>query len=163
MVKLPPNVGLYPLGHKRRTGNPVIHFHCCVIDGVFSTEDETLRFDEAAITPEAIAQVQAKVRERVLRLFKRRTLLSAEDVGAMRQWGHEGGFSPNAEVIVAARDRAGLERLFRYCARPIFAGERLQGRSRKISGWFTVSRNPGPMGKLFFILPPWSFWISSLC
>jgi hypothetical protein len=35
--------------------------------------------------------------------------------------GHEGGFSLNADVTVAAWDRAGLERLLRYCARPIFA------------------------------------------
>ena len=69
------------------TLNGIIHFHCCVIDGVFSAEDETLRFDEAAITPEAIAQVQAEVRERVLRLFKRRELLSPEAVDAMREGG----------------------------------------------------------------------------
>jgi len=67
--------------------NGNIHFHCFVIDGVFSAEDETLRFDEAAITPEAIAQVQAEVRERVLRLFKRRELLSPEAVDAMREGG----------------------------------------------------------------------------
>ena len=67
--------------------------HCCVIDGVFSAEDEALRFDEAVITPEVIARVQAEVRERVLRLFKRRALLSPEDVDTMRQWGHEGGCS----------------------------------------------------------------------
>ncbi|MBE0466601.1 MAG: transposase [Candidatus Desulforudis sp.] len=73
--------------------NGNIHFHCCVIDGVFSAADEALRFDEAAITPEAIAQVQAEVRKRVLSLFKRRKLLSSENVDAMREWGHEGGFS----------------------------------------------------------------------
>jgi hypothetical protein len=102
------------------------HFHCCVIDGVFSAEDETLRFDEAVITPEAIAQVQADVRERVLRLLKRRKQLSPEDMDMMRQWAHEGGFSLNADVTVAARDCAGLERLHRYCARPIFTSEQLQ-------------------------------------
>ena len=106
--------------------NGNIHFHCCVIDGVFSAENEALQFNEAAITSEAIAKVQAQVRERVLRLFKRRELLSPETVDAMREWGHEGGFSLNADVTVAAWDRSGLERLFRYCARPIFASERLQ-------------------------------------
>lgn len=142
--------------------NGNIHFHCCIIDGLFSAEDEVLRFDEAAITREAIAKVQAEVRERVLRLFKRRSLLSPEDVEAMRHWAHEGGFSLNADVTVAAWDRAGLERLFRYCARPIFASERLQGRSRRTGGWFTGSLNPGPMGKPFFISHLWSSWISSL-
>ena len=38
-------------------------------------------------------KVQAQVRERVLRLFKRRALLSPETVDAMREWGHEGGCS----------------------------------------------------------------------
>jgi len=82
--------------------NGNIHFHCYVIDGVFSFEGKAVRFDEAVITPEAIAKVQAEVRERVLRLFKQRVLLSAEDVDTMRQWGHEGGFSLNADVTVAA-------------------------------------------------------------
>ena len=82
--------------------NGNIHFHCCVIDGVFSIENEAVQFDEASITAEAIAKVQALVRERVLRLFKRRELLSPETVDAMREWGHEGGFSLNADVTVAA-------------------------------------------------------------
>ena len=73
--------------------NGNIHFYCCVIDGVFSVENEAVRFDEETITPEAIAKVQAQVRERVLRLFKRRALLSPETVDAMREWGHEGGCS----------------------------------------------------------------------
>jgi hypothetical protein len=35
------------------------------------------------------------------------------------------GFSLDAAVRVGAHDRAGLERLLRYCARPTFALERL--------------------------------------
>jgi Putative transposase. len=35
------------------------------------------------------------------------------------------GFSLDATVRIEARDRKGLERLLRYCARPIFASERL--------------------------------------
>jgi hypothetical protein len=128
---------------------------------VFSSEGEAVRFDEAVINAEAIVKVQAEVRERVLRLVKRRGLLSLEAADAMRAWGHEGGFSLNADVTVAARDRAGLERLLRYCARPVFASERLQGRSRPTGGWFTVSLNRNPMGKPFSISHPWSFWISS--
>ena len=73
--------------------NGHIHFHCCVIDGVFSAEGEALRFHQAIVTREAIAKVQDEVRERVLRLFKRRALLSPEDVNAMREWGHESGCS----------------------------------------------------------------------
>ena len=38
---------------------------------------------------------------------------------------HGGGFSLHAEVRIEVKDRRGLERLFRYCARPIYAAERL--------------------------------------
>ena len=136
--------------------NGNIHFHCCVIDGVFSAEDEALRFDQAILTHEAIAKVQAEVRERVLRLFKRRALLSPEDVDTMRQWGHEGGFSLNADVTVAAWDRAGLERLLRYCARPIFASERLQWIEKDQR---LVYRLPKPMpgGQTVLYLTPLEF------
>ncbi|MCU0735738.1 MAG: transposase [Methylotetracoccus sp.] len=41
----------------------------------------------------------------------------------MQAWEHGRGFSVNAEVWVPSWDRAGLERLIRYCARPL--GERL--------------------------------------
>jgi len=36
------------------------------------------------------------------------------------------GFSVDTSVCIAAQDRAGLERLLRYCARPPFASERLR-------------------------------------
>ena len=136
--------------------NGNIHLHCCVIDGVFSAENEALRFDEAAITPETIAKVQAQVRERVLRLFKRRALLSPEDVDAMREWAHEGGFSLNANVTVAARDRAGLERLLRYCARPIFASERLQWIEKDQRLVYRLPK-PRPDGQTVLYLTPLEF------
>nr|WP_245232811.1 transposase [Thiorhodococcus minor] len=41
-------------------------------------------------------------------------------------FGNISGFSLDAEVRIAAQDRAGLERLLRYCARPPFALERLE-------------------------------------
>ena len=37
-----------------------------------------------------------------------------------------GGFSVDTSVCIAAHDRAGLERLLRYCARPAFALDRLR-------------------------------------
>ena len=49
--------------------NANLHFHCCIIDGVFSVENEQVQFDEAGLTDEAVVKVQAQVRERVLRLF----------------------------------------------------------------------------------------------
>jgi hypothetical protein len=36
------------------------------------------------------------------------------------------GFSLDASVLIDAQDRPGLERLVRYCARPIFASSRLE-------------------------------------
>jgi hypothetical protein len=43
----------------------------------------------------------------------------------MLGWSHGGGFSIDASVRIAADDRRGLERRLRYCARPLFAQERL--------------------------------------
>ena len=43
----------------------------------------------------------------------------------MLNWEH-GGFSLDANVLIQHQDREGLERLIRYCARPIFSGERLE-------------------------------------
>lgn len=106
--------------------NANLHFHCCVIDGMFSAADAGVRFHPAFLTDAAIARAQQQTRRRVLSLFQRRGLLPAEAVETMRAWQHGGGFSLNAEVWVPSRDRAGLERLVRYCARPIFAGERLE-------------------------------------
>jgi len=44
----------------------------------------------------------------------------------MDSWVHGGGFSVDASVCINEKDRAGLERLLRYCARPPFALEHLQ-------------------------------------
>ena len=56
----------------------------------------------------------------------RRGLLLADDARAMARWQHGGGFSVDGSVRIAAADRAGRERLLRYCARPPFAPERLR-------------------------------------
>jgi hypothetical protein len=106
--------------------NANLHFHCCVIEGLFRTEGEKLRFHPAKITETAIARVQGQTRRRVLLLFARRKLLCPETAEAMQEWEHEGGFSLHAEVRVSGNHRGGLERLLRYCARPVFASERLE-------------------------------------
>ena len=105
-----------------------LHFHCCVIDGVFVPgEDGQVHFAEAAaLTPEDLAAVQQQVRARVLRWFARAGHLDPADARDMAGWHHGGGFSLDAAVRIEARDRAGLERLLRYCARPPFALERLE-------------------------------------
>ena len=74
----------------------------------------------------------------------------------MRQWGHEGGFSLNADVTVAAWDRAGLECLLRYCARPIFASERLQWIEKDQRLVYRLPK-PRPDGQTILYLTPLEF------
>jgi hypothetical protein len=60
--------------------NPHMHFHCCVLDGVFEAEAEAepesggaVRFREAVgLSAQEMAAVQAQLRRRVLRGFVRR-------------------------------------------------------------------------------------------
>ena len=80
----------------------------------------------AGLETNAIAQVQAQVRRRLLRVFVRRGLLPADDAQAMGQWQHGGGFSVDGSVRIEAAERAGCLRLLRYCARPPFALDRLR-------------------------------------
>ena len=47
----------------------------------------------------------------------------------MAGWAHNSGFSLDASVRIEARERAGLERHLRYCARALFASERLAWRA----------------------------------
>ncbi len=82
----------------------------------------------AGLDAQAIAAVQAQVRRRVLRTFVRRALIDQCDAEEMAGWDHGGGFSVDAAVRIEGNDRAGLERLLRYCARPPFALEHLQQR-----------------------------------
>jgi Putative transposase. len=122
-----------------------------ILISVEGAEAEGVRFHEAtALTDEDIAAVQRAVRTRVLRLFKRRGLLSPEAAAEMRKFRarrwvvmthfpvrHPDGqpvavqigcptdLSLDATVRIEACNRKGLERLLRYCARPLFAGERL--------------------------------------
>jgi hypothetical protein len=110
------------------TLNAHVHFHCCVIDGVFSEDaDGQVQFAEtAALRPEDLAAVQQQLRTRVLRWFAHAGHLDAADAREMAGWDHGGGFSLDASVRIEGPDRAGLERLLRYCARPPFALERLE-------------------------------------
>ena len=52
-------------------------------------------------------------------------LLDEADAHGMLSWRGSGGFSIDASVRIEGEDRAGVERLLRYCARPPFALERL--------------------------------------
>ncbi len=110
-----------------RLGAGRAHFHTCVIDGVFSQDAAgDLQFHPAtALSQTDVVAVQTLVRRRVLSLFERKGLLTPEAAENMRRWQHGGGFSFDASVVIDASDRAGLERLLRYCARPAFSVERL--------------------------------------
>ncbi|MBM5812943.1 MAG: transposase [Gammaproteobacteria bacterium] len=107
--------------------NPYTHLHCCLTDGMFSVDAAgPLRFHPTADVTEAlVSAVQRRIRSRVLRLAVRHGALTPEVAADLARWGHGGGFSLHAAVHIAAADRAGLERLLRYCARPAFASERL--------------------------------------
>jgi hypothetical protein len=77
------------------------------------------------MSPEHVEHLEATVQRRVLRLFARRGLLDEADTDDMLSWQGSGGFSVDASVRIEGEDRAGIERLVRYCARPPFALERL--------------------------------------
>jgi hypothetical protein len=134
--------------------NPHLHFHCVVVDGVFDTDasGEVVFHEASGIDASAITAVQKAVRRRLLRAARRRGLLTEDDAQAMAEWAHGGGFSVDAEVRIEANDRAGLERLLRYCARPAFSLERL----REIDAEHLVyeSVKPGPGGSVSLMLTP---------
>ena len=87
-------------------------------------DGDAVRFRPAAeLTPDALDAIAERVR--VLRWFARSGLIDRDDVREMLT-RENSGFSLDASVHVAAHDRAGLERLLRYCARPPFALKRLE-------------------------------------
>jgi hypothetical protein len=53
-------------------------------------------------------------------------LLEADEAKLMGEWAHDGGFSLDASVRIEGWDRQGLERVLRYCARPLFILERIE-------------------------------------
>ena len=94
-----------------------------MLNGVVAPRRQGLAFRGAQVDKACVERVQARVRQRVLGLFELRGLLSRETVAVMKGRGHSGGFSVHAGVRVAGQHSAGRERLLRYCARPMFAGE----------------------------------------
>jgi hypothetical protein len=90
-----------------------------------------VRFHEATRLEARQAQAQdaealaRTVQLHVLRWFTRRGLMDPSAVADMRTWRGTGGFSVDASVRIERKDRAGLERLVRYCARGPLALKRL--------------------------------------
>lgn len=72
-----------------------------------------------------MTQVQASLRKSILRTFVGRGLLQGIEAKEMLGYKHS-VFSVDTSVCIAAHDRAGLERLLRYCASPPFAMDRLR-------------------------------------
>ena len=117
--------------------NGHVHFHVCAVDGVLEGVPGVVDADvqgsppgvifhpARAIDAAGVTQVQATLRRRILRAFVGRGLIESVDAKDMLAYQH-GGFSVNAGVCIEAHDRAALERLLRYCARPPFAMERLR-------------------------------------
>lgn len=87
--------------------------------------------DKAAVAPGA-----GEVRIRILDAFAGCCLIERFEAREMLPFKHS-GFSMNAGVCTQAHDRAGLERLLRYCARPPFHGGPAQ--ARNIAGGVEVS------------------------
>jgi hypothetical protein len=86
---------------------------------------KVVRFRPAEeLTPQTIAAICEQVRVRVLRWFARRGPIERDHVREVFAW-QTSGFSLDAMVRIADRDRAGLEWLLHCCACPPCALERL--------------------------------------
>jgi hypothetical protein len=105
------------------------HGHFVVSDGVYALDDEgnlTFTDRELVLDEAAIDKLTETIRTRVLRHLVRHGCLETDDADNMLSWEHHGGFSLDASVSMADWDRAGLQRVCRYCARHPFAKGRLQ-------------------------------------
>jgi hypothetical protein len=119
--------------------NQHVHFHVCVVDGVFEAVVSEgalaapgVNFHPASgINADTVAPVQTTLQKRILRAFVGRGLLENCDAKDMLAYQHS-GFSVDAGVCIEAHDRAALERLLRYCARPPFSMERLRKEASKL-------------------------------
>lgn len=94
----------------------------------------------------AITQVQAQARRRLLRLFVRCGQLASDNVQAIGQWEHGGGFSVDMSLRIAAADRTGRERLLRYCARRSLALDRLHELDPEHLRYQSTKKGPGGNG-----------------
>ena len=134
----------------------------CVIDGVFSEDAEgSVQFHEAThLSASDWDELQHTIRHRVLRYFHRQGLLERHVTDDMLTWQASGGFSIDASVHIPGHDRAGLEWLLRYCARPPFALERLEANGYGAPGGERIVYrlpHPAPDGTTALSLTPLEF------
>jgi hypothetical protein len=130
------HIGAIAFAHRFGSSlNEHAYFHVCVVDGVF----EAVACDTdvpssspgivfplvSAVNATAVAQAQADLRRRILGAFVGRGLIEKADAKDMLAYQHS-GFSVDAGVCIEADDRAALERLLRYGARPPFAMDGLR-------------------------------------
>jgi Putative transposase len=141
------------LQHFGNTLNVHPHFHILVADGIFNIEGENLKFHETYFAPDAIADIQENIRHRVLKFFKRKGFFEQDDLEKMLKLENS-GFSLDAKVRIESRDREGLERLIRYCARPPFASENLRWKGPWIS--YRLPK-PSRTGQTFIQIDPMEF------
>jgi len=164
-----PNAQLGAVSFLHRFGsalNPHFHFHVVVLDGVFTETPDGVRFHEAThFSADDAHALTPVLQRRILRLFHRRDLLEAHTVDDMLTWQGTGGFSLDASVRIPGADRAGRERLLRYCARPPFGLDRLRierepAGSSDDAGVRRVSYRPArptPDGRTLLALSPLEF------
>ena len=94
--------------------NEHVHFHVCVVDGVFEAVageegvcDGVIFHPATGVYADTVAQVQASLRLPLLRAFVGRGLLEGFEAKEMLAYRHS-GFSVDTSVCIAAHDRAGL-------------------------------------------------------
>jgi hypothetical protein len=121
--------------------NGHVHFHVCAVDGVFEEVPVTVVGAKPTSNPHHRAsfftrpvlstrplwlRYRPTLRRRILRAFVGRGLIE-KLLMPKRCWATStAGFRWMPGVCIEAHDRAALERLLRYCARPPFAMERLR-------------------------------------
>jgi len=136
--------------------NPHYHYHVLALDGVVSGDTERrVRFHEAAGLEARDAGALARTEQlRVLRWFTRRRLLDPATAADMRTWRGTSGSSVDGSVRIEGHDRAGLERLVRYCTRGPLTQNRLRSSRCCDDRLNPPNARPTPSGS--GVLPPGS-------
>lgn len=135
-----------------------LHFHSCILDGVFAPARLAdgaagVVFHAASgLAAAAVAMLQVQVRRRVLRAGVRPGPVKQRAGEEMGGWDHGGGFAVDAAVRIEGADRAGRERLLRYCARPPCALEQLHQHDAEHLVYDIAK--PGPDGPSNLVLTP---------